>query len=152
MTLDDLRNSATIADVLRENVYTRPDAEAVTDGTRRLSWKALYDAASSSASQFTALGVRAGDRVAAVLSNQIEAVILYWACALSGVIFVGASPRLGHDELENLLRHSGARLAFVADEALASRIAELSLPDLREVITLETTDPVGLFSQSLRSS
>ena len=152
MTLDDLRQNATIADVLRENVYVRPDAEALTDGTRRMTWRALHDAAASSASGFAALGVRAGDRVAVVLSNQIEAVILYWACALSGAIFTGANPRLGHDDLENVLRHSGARLAFVGDETLAQRIGDLALPDLREVIAIETTDPIGLFSQPLRSS
>src|SRR5579862_4266066 len=106
MTLDDLRQSATIADVLRENLYVRPSAEAVTDGTRRLSWKQLHDAARSSSAHLAALGVRPGDRVAIVLPNQIEAVVLYWACALSGAIFVGANPRLGHDDLDNVLRHS----------------------------------------------
>ena len=151
MTLDELRLNATIADVLRENVLVRPSAEAVTDGTRRLSWKELHDAALSSATHFSALGVRPGDRVAVVLSNQIEGVVLYWACALSGVIFVGANPRLGHDDLENVLNHSSARLAFVGDEALARRINEMNLPELREVILLETTDPIGLFSQPLRS-
>lgn len=152
MTLDDLRLNATIADVLRENVFVRPDAEALTDGTRRMTWRQLHDAAASSASQFAALGVRKGDRIAVVLSNQVESVILYWACALSGVIFVGANPRLGRDDLENVLRHSGARLAFVGDETLAARIAELALADLREIVTVETTDPVGLFSQPLRSN
>ncbi len=152
MTLDDLRLNATIADVLRENVFVRPDAEALTDGTRRMTWRELHDAAASSASQFAALGVRAGDRIAVVLSNQIEAIVLYWACALSGVIFAGANPRLGHDDLEKVLRHSGARLAFVGDDTLAARIGELALPDLREIVPVETTDPVGLFSQPLRSN
>lgn len=152
MTLDDVRTSATAADVLRENAHARADAEALTDGRRRLSWKQLHDAALSSSSQLAALGVRAGDRVAMVLPNQIEGVILYWACALSGVIFVGANPRLGHDDLENVLHHSGARLAFVGDEPLAERILAMRLPNLREVITLGGSDPIGLFSQPLRSN
>lgn len=152
MTLDDLRLGATIADVLRENAHSRPGAEAVTDGTRRLSWKELHEAALSSCSQFATLGVRAGDRVAVVLSNQIEAIILYWACALSGAIFVGANPRLGRDDLENILWHSGARLAFVGDEQLAARVKEMNLPELRELITIEGPDPIGLFTQALRSN
>ncbi|HZT11577.1 MAG TPA: class I adenylate-forming enzyme family protein [Candidatus Baltobacteraceae bacterium] len=152
MTLDDLRHGATIADVLRENVRVRAGAEAVTDGTRRLSWRELYEAANSSASHMTALGLHAGDRVAVVLPNQIESVILYWACALSGVLFVGINPRFGHDDLENILRHSGARFAFVGDDALARRIRELSLPGLHDVIAVEATDPVGLFTQPLRSA
>ncbi|HET9095835.1 MAG TPA: class I adenylate-forming enzyme family protein [Candidatus Baltobacteraceae bacterium] len=151
MTLDDLRQSATIADVLRENVYVRPSAEAVTDGTRRLTWQQLYDAALSSCAHFAALGVHANDRVAVVLPNQIEAVILYWACAMSGSIFVGANPRLGHDDLENVLRHSGSRLVFVSDDALAERIRTMSLPDVREVVNIESSEPAALFAQPLRS-
>lgn len=152
MTLDDLRQSATIADVLRENVYVRPSAEAVTDGTRRLSWQQLYDAALSSCAHFAALGVRANDRIAVVLPNQIEAVVLYWACALSGAIFVGANPRLGQDDLENVLRHSGARLILVSDDSLANRIREMSLPEAREVVNIESSEPVSLFAQPLRST
>lgn len=151
MTLDDLRQSATIADVLRENVYVRPSAEAVTDGTRRLTWQQLYDAALSACAHFTALGARANDRVAVVLPNQIEAVVLYWACALSGAIFVGANPRLGHDDLENILRHSGSRIVFVSDDALAARIRAMSLPDVREVVNVESSEPAASFSQPLRS-
>jgi acyl-CoA synthetase (AMP-forming)/AMP-acid ligase II len=151
MMLDDLRVNATIADVLRENVCARPDAEAVTDSTRRLTWSELYEAALASCSQFASLDVREGDRVAIVLPNQIEAVILYWTCALSGAIFVGVNPRLGHDELENVLRHSGARLAFVADDQLAARVNEMALPDLREVVTIDSSDPLGFFSQPVRS-
>lgn len=152
MTLDDLRQSATIADVLRENVYVRPSAEAVTDGTRRLTWQQLYDAALSSCAHFAALGVRANDRVAVVLPNQIEAVVLYWACALSGAIFVGANPRLGQDDLENILRHSGSRLVFVSDDALAARIRGMSLPEAREVVNLESSEPASLFAQQLRTT
>lgn len=150
MTLDDLRLNATLADVLCENVYTRPNAEAVTDGTRRLSWRELYDAALSSCSHFAALGVRAGDRVAVVLPNQIEAVVVYWACALSGAIFVGANPRLGHDDLENILRHSGARIAVAGDETMARRVHSMRLPELRETLVVEGADPLGLFSQAVR--
>lgn len=150
MTLDDLRQSATIADVLRENVYVRPSAEAVTDGTRRLSWQQLHEAALSSCAYLNALGVRAGDRVAIVLPNQIEAVVLYWACALSGAIFVGASPRLGHDDLENVLRHSGARVVCVSDDALAARVRDMSLPEVREVVNIELSEPIALFSRPLQ--
>ena len=151
MTLDDLRQSATIADVLRENVYVRPSAEAVTDGTRRLSWTQLHEAALSSCAHLTALGIRAGDRVAVALPNQIEAVVLYWACALSGAIFVGVNPRLGHDDLENVLRHSGSRIVCVGDDALAARVRAMALPDMREILNVESADPISLAARPLRT-
>jgi fatty-acyl-CoA synthase len=152
MTLDELRRNATITDVLRENVIVRPNAEAVTDGNRRLTWQQLHEAALSSCSHFVALGLQRSDRVAVVLANQIEAVVLYWACALAGTIFVGINPRLGNDDLQNILRHNDPQLIFVAEESLAHAIREMGLPSMRDVVAVEVSGPTGLFSQALRST
>lgn len=146
MTLGDVRLNATIADVLRENVCARPDAEAVTDGTRRLSWRELHDLALNSSVRMRSLGAHPGDRVAIVLNNQIEAVVLFWACALSGTIFVGASPRLGPQDLENILRHSGASLAYVADDGAQQRIESMQLEGLRGVVNVGITEPAHAFT------
>lgn len=146
MTLDQLQVNATIAGVLRENVRVRPDAEAVTGASRRLTWKELHEAALASCSQLAALGVRPGDRVAVLLPNHIEAVVLYWACAMYGAVLVGASPRLGHDDMENVLRHSGACVAFVGDDPAA--VQRMNLPALREVIAVERSETASLFRSS----
>lgn len=148
MTLDNLQVNATIAGVLRENARSRPDAEAVTDGARRFTWKQLHEAALDSCSQFSALGVKRGDRVAVILANHLDAVILYWACALSGVVFVGISPRLGHDDMENVLQHSGARVAFVADDAPLAQIKSMHLASLREVIGIDVSDTSRMLRRS----
>lgn len=140
MTLDDSRYNATIADILRENAYARSNAPAVSEGERRLSWAQLQDAALSACARFSALGVQRGDRVAVVLGNQLDCVVLYWACALSGAIFVGANPRLGHDELRNILAHSGASVAFVGGEATAQRVREMAVSTLREVLAIDGAD------------
>jgi acyl-CoA synthetase (AMP-forming)/AMP-acid ligase II len=151
----DLRQPGTLADVLLHNVDAYPDREAVTDGTRRVSWRELFDAARHAAAQFEAFGLSKGDRVAVVLNNQIEAVILYWACALSGVIFVGANPRLGHDDLQFILHHSGARLIFVAETAgefaLIDAIHQMRLPDMRDAFVANDA-PGGFFARTSDSS
>jgi acyl-CoA synthetase (AMP-forming)/AMP-acid ligase II len=152
MTLDTLQVNATIADVLRENARVRPDAEAVTDGARRFSWKQLHEAALDTCSRFSSLGIRGGDRVAVVLANHLEAVVLYWACALSGAVFVGISPRLGHDDMRNVLEHSGATVAFVADDAAFEQIHAMHLPQLREVIGIDGGAGTGSFRRSVDAS
>jgi acyl-CoA synthetase (AMP-forming)/AMP-acid ligase II len=50
------------------------------------------------------------------------------------------------------LRHSGSRLIFVSDDALAQRIRDMDLPDVREVVNIESSEPVALFSQPLHST
>ncbi len=116
----------TLGDVLRFNASAYPREEAATDGTARLSWQELYQRAESVCAQLRNLEIRSGDRVAVVLPNQIETLVLYWACALSGAIFVGANPRLGHDELRRILDHSGAAVVFLSesvDGGIASGVA-----------------------------
>ncbi|HEV7178462.1 MAG TPA: class I adenylate-forming enzyme family protein [Candidatus Baltobacteraceae bacterium] len=105
----------TLGDVLRYNARVHAHGEAATDGTARVSWQELLQRAESACSQFRSLGVKRGDRIAVVLPNQLETLVLYWACALWGAIFVGASPRLGHDDLRRILDHSGAVAAFLAE-------------------------------------
>lgn len=135
---------ATLADVLLFNARVRPNEEAATDGTERVSWQELSHLAESVCAQFRNLGIRQGDRVAVVLPNQTETLILYWACALWGSIFVGANPRLGHDDLRTILEHSGASIAFIA-ETVHPTIVPVAT---RTVVVTDRSDPASFFAFS----
>lgn len=109
---------------MRFNASQYPRDEAATDGTARLSWLELLQRAESACAQFRNLGIRRGDRVAVVLPNQIETLVLYWACALWGAIFVGANPRLGFDDLRRILDHSRAAIAFLCESVDAAVVPD----------------------------
>src|SRR5690606_476982 len=80
----------------------RDDAPAIIahrdDGTRRvLSWQALYDKVSRLAQALAAEGVGEGDRVAAIVTNDLEAITAYLATAALGAIWSSCSPDFGPD-------------------------------------------------------
>ena len=84
-----------------ENLLARPGAGPAIiahrdDGTRReLSWSALRDLVSRMAQAMTAAGLRPGDRVAAIVTNDIEAIAGYLASAAIGAVWASCSPDFG---------------------------------------------------------
>lgn len=133
---------ATIADVLFTNARTLPHVEAVTDGLDRVSWQELCARAESACAQFRNLGIRKGDRVAVILPNQIDTVVLYWACAMWGCIFVGANSRLGSDDLRATLMHCKPVIAFVPDAERASYVPR----EIRCIIVSDQSDADSFFA------
>jgi len=131
-----------IGAALQRNAQLYPYDEAVTDGTVRLSWQELSQRVESACAQLRNLGIKAGDRIAVVLSNQIEALVLYWACALWKAVFVGANPRLGRDDLHRIIEHSGASLLFIAESVDPGAIPA----NVRSVVVIERSDPASFFA------
>lgn len=65
---------------------TRPDAYAVRDSERRLTWREVKNWTDAVAQGLHDSGLRQGDRVAIWLSNRVEAVIVFLACARNGYV------------------------------------------------------------------
>ena len=63
--------------------------------TRRLSWDDLHAAVSRAQQAFLALGLKPGDRVAAMLPNMPEAVIAMLAASTIGAVWCSCSPDFG---------------------------------------------------------
>ena len=84
-----------------ENLLREPDERLALiahrdDGTRRtLTRRALYDLVSRAAQALTANGIGQGDRVAGIVTNDIEAMVLYLAVAAIGAVWASCSPDFG---------------------------------------------------------
>jgi len=66
------------------------------DGTRReLSWNELEALVSRMSQAMTAAGVVPGDRIAAIVTNDIEAIAAYLAAAAIGAVWASCSPDFG---------------------------------------------------------
>ena len=102
----------TLAALLARAALRRPDAEAVVDGGRRLTYAELDLRATTVADGFARLGVARGERVLLVLRNRLEHVIAYWALQKLGGVAVPVNFRLAANELRYVLEDSGARLAL----------------------------------------
>ncbi|RYE08657.1 MAG: acetoacetate--CoA ligase [Hyphomicrobiales bacterium] len=84
-----------------ENLLREPDERLAIiahrdDGTRRaLTRRQLYDLVSRIAQALRAEGVGPGDRIAAIVTNDIEAIATYLASAAIGAIWASCSPDFG---------------------------------------------------------
>jgi acyl-CoA synthetase (AMP-forming)/AMP-acid ligase II len=102
----------TLGDLLARAALRRPDADAVVDGRRRLSYAELDRRATAAARGFGRLDVRRGDRVLLVLRNRLEHVVAYWALQKLGAVAVPVNFRLAANELRYLLTDSDAKVAL----------------------------------------
>jgi acetoacetyl-CoA synthetase len=132
----------------------RGDAFVFWDETgfkRRLSYSDLTSDVSRAAQALTALGLRAGDRVAAFIPNIPEAAMLALAALSQGIVWSSCSPDFG---VEGVLERFGQiepKVLFCADgyryngdqhDSLerVRAIAE-KLPTLRKVVVVPQLDP-----------
>jgi len=89
-----------------------PDAPALVDAGRTLTYRDLAVLVDRRADQLRARGVRPGDRVLLASENCADQIALIFAAAAVGAWIVNVNPRLTAPELDAILRHSSARLAL----------------------------------------
>lgn len=97
-----------------------PDRIAIRDSFCALTYRELLWLADAVASDLASAGLRAGDRVAAWLSNRVEMAALLLACSRDGYVFCPSLHR-NHtaDEVATLLERMHARV-LVAEEGFGA--------------------------------
>lgn len=110
-----------IAGGVREFAVSSPDAIAVVDGDRRLTYRGLDDRSSRLANVLLEAGLRPGERVAVLLGNRMEYPEIACGVAKAGLVMVPLNPRLTATEAAYILGHSGSK-ALIMDEALAALV------------------------------
>lgn len=113
-----------------------PEAEALVAGAERLTYAALRRRAGNAAALLASRGIGPGDRVACLLGNRSEFVVLMLACAHLGAVLVPLGTRLKSAELGFMLEDSGARLV-VSEAAFAGSLPAGARPLLVEEGALE---------------
>jgi acyl-CoA synthetase len=129
--------------LLRKHAQERPQAPALRDATRRLTWAELLSAVDAVAANLDAAGLKRGERVAIWLPNRVEAVIVFLACSRNGYV---CNPSLHQNytvaEILGLLERTQAAALFAqpgygADARTADIFtATADLPFLRKTYTL----------------
>lgn len=107
-----------IANGIREFARATPDATAVIDGNRTLTYAALHDRSSRVANALLDCGLQVGDRVAFICGNRLEFPEVAAGVAKAGMVMVPINPRSTANEAAFIVGHSGAR-AVIADDAVA---------------------------------
>ena len=123
MTVPDVR----VADVIRRHAAQRPEAVAVRQGERELSYGELDERSSRLAQALLAGGVGRGTRVAYLDRSAPEVIELLFAAAKIGAVLVPVNWRLAVPELQAVLDDAQAPL-LIAGETFADvavRVPEL---------------------------
>ena len=83
------------------------------DGTRRaLTRKGLHDLVSCMVQALRASDIGPGDRIAAIVTNDIESIALYLACAAIGAVWASCSPDFGPAGASDRLNQVEPRVLF----------------------------------------
>ncbi|WP_428950821.1 long-chain-fatty-acid--CoA ligase [Streptomyces sp. cg35] len=158
-----------LAAILAESARRHPDKVGLVEGELRLTFKELWLQARKQAAALTGLGVRPGDRVALMAPNTAEFPRAYYAALAAGAVVVPVHLLLSAEEVQHVLRDSGASLllchpaqaAVGAAAAQAAGVRMLTLGaagDLEQLtdaedplpsyVTREADDPAVIFYTS----
>lgn len=107
--------------MIRRVAAQRPQALAVEDAHRSLSYAQLDQGADRLTHALAHHGIAQGDRVALFLGNGAEFIVLLAALWRMGAVAVPIGTRQSADELAYMVHHCGAR-ALVHDAELAARL------------------------------
>lgn len=76
----------TLYSALREHARVRPNAYALRDSKRRLTWAQVAQWVDALAGELHAAGLKRGQRVSVWLPNRAEAVVVFLACSRNGYV------------------------------------------------------------------
>ena len=134
----------TIYSLARWHAKRTPDAFAVRDCVRRISYQALIESADALAADLAARGLKPGQRVAVWLPSRIEAVVTLLACSRNGYI---CAPSLHRDhtvgEVAELLKRQRSA-AFVVQSGYGADTDKRDLDAaLKDVLSLRQVYRLG---------
>ncbi|MGV9871048.1 non-ribosomal peptide synthetase, partial [Rhodococcus koreensis] len=97
----------TLGTILADAAARRPDAVAVDDGARRLTYAELQARAFVLADRLLEAGVGPESVVAIAISRSLESVLAVWAVARTGAAFVPVDPTYPPVRIRHMLTDSG---------------------------------------------
>ena len=133
-----------IGQILRQAVRFAPDAVAVIDlghddaARREFTFAQLHGMACALASQLTAAGVEAGDRVAVVAENSAEAAAAWFGVVYAGAAVVPLNLLSAAPELAERVEHAGAKI--VLHDRARGELVQRALEGLPETRALGLHD------------
>ncbi|MBT5175594.1 MAG: AMP-binding protein [Candidatus Marinimicrobia bacterium] len=113
-----------IGSLLPRHARYRPEHLAFVVGKERLNFFELNSRVNQLGNALLDSGIRKGQKMATVLPNCEELMLLYWAAAKTGIVIVPGSPLLQASGLTTLLRDSDTVIVF-ADAEFAETLDKI---------------------------
>jgi acyl-CoA synthetase (AMP-forming)/AMP-acid ligase II len=129
-----------VGDSLTRTATRYPEALALSDGTRRLTYREFNRLVNRFARGLVGRGYRRGDALALASGNSIEFLVTYYACAKLGVVCVPVNLGWRPDEVGYVLGHSRARGIVIETQLLPALAETISTqPGVSDVIVAPGT-------------
>jgi len=135
---------------LRDAASTRPDAVALVDGDRQLTFKELDEQTDSLASRLIELGVSRGDRVGIYLPKSAEGVVGIYAAMKAGAAYVPIDPSAPIGRVSYIASNCGIR-HVVSGNARRKNWAALGEAGVEHIIVMDTDDVSGAEGTTIHS-
>jgi amino acid adenylation domain-containing protein len=126
------RPAGTLWELLAASAHHDGDSTAVEYGDQKTSYRELHRRALACAGALRHLGVEAGDRVAILDRNSIDALGWLFGIARLGAVAIVVSDKLKSSQIDQVVRHSGTRL-LVANRRLRGLLHGGDLDGLRVI-------------------
>ena len=132
-----------VGDIAAANARKHPDAEAVVDGERRLTWRALHDRVMRLANAFgDGLRIEPGQRASILAHNCLEYYEFFHAAAAAGVVAAPLNQRLAPRELAAIVEQIEPRV-ILCDRAHAEVATDLAAAASCPVVHIGGEDDSG---------
>src|SRR5262245_42618022 len=116
LTGPPLTHTNPIDRLLDHGCNTTPDELALASLRTRMTWRQLAESSTRLATQYLALGLAPGDRLASLMPNRPALIIHYLACLKAGLVAVPLNYRYMPPEIDHALEVSGASLVLYHSE------------------------------------
>lgn len=142
-----MSDETTLGAPIARHAAERPDAVALHDGDRPVSWREFERRIGAAAAWLDAQGVAAGDRVALWMDTRLEWLELFHGLARLGAAAVAVNPRYRSDELAYLLSRSRASMLVTQRRsgssdfvAVLGDVDPAAVPSLGRVVLVDAAD------------
>jgi len=126
----------TLGEIIRTSVLKNSEKPALNFvGDHSLTYSRMLEQIESVQFVLEKQGIKKGDRVAILGSNQPNWGISYFAITFMGAVAAPILPDFHENEIENVVNHSEAKAIFIG-EALYRKIIGLDAPNLQTQILI----------------
>ncbi|VUC32615.1 unnamed protein product [Clonostachys rosea] len=132
-----------------ENIFSNYQADEIamyiaSEGAhhiRNVTWRELRDDVAKVAGAMVASGVQEGDRIAAVISNRLETIVICLAALSIGAIWSSSSPDMGVEGLLSRLTQIRPKVVFCESEVTYNTKLRDLLPNHCQWTEILSKDP-----------
>lgn len=139
----NLIHRVNMGDILKRSAKRFPNKLALVEDDRRVTYQELNKMVNKVARGFSSIGLSKGDRLSLLSSNSIEFILVYFACAKTGITIVPINTGLLPNEIAYIIKDSHSKAVVVETSFLDL------LQSSREINTLEEIIVIGEDSENI---